>query len=184
MVRSCFGESTNHRHPCPVHKSVSKLVVSAQHMLSSRQATVRRTGGQKLLTKRENASLNSETCSSVRESACNMALALRSEGCWRAGAVLISQGGVWAWAREASAGHTHHVCCGVVVWRTKCRVERKIAGRQVQATAGYIKVGVVWCVQEVWPCLRLDSEGGARCQIGGVGGALCCWERANYGQEG
>jgi hypothetical protein len=155
-----------------------------QQMLSSRQATIRRTGDKKLLTKRENASLNSETCSSVRESACNRALAVRREGGQRAGAVLISQGGVWA-REEASAGRTHHVCCGVVVWRTKCRVERKITGRQVQATAGYIKVGVV-CVQEVWPCLRLDSEGGARCQIGGVGGvggALCCWERANYGQE-
>ena len=117
-----------------------------QHMLSSRQATTRRTWGQKLLTKRENASLNSETCSSVRESACNMALALRRERGRRAGAVLISQGGVWAWAwarAEASAGRTHHVCCGVVVWRTKCRVERKITGRQVQATVGYIKVGVV-----------------------------------------
>ena len=115
-----------------------------QHMLSSRQATIGRTGGQKLLTKRENASLNSETCSSVRESACNGALALRREGGQRAGAVLISQGGVWA-REEASAGRavTHHVCCGEVVWRAKCRVERKITGRQVQATAGYIKVGVV-----------------------------------------
>jgi hypothetical protein len=47
-----------HRRPCPVSKSQPRALPTAN--MGTRQS----------LTKRENASLNSETCSSVNESAC------------------------------------------------------------------------------------------------------------------
>lgn len=54
------------------------------------------------------------------------------------------------------AGLTHHVNCVVIIWREKEEGERKITGRWVQVTVG-VYIGPVWCVEEVWLCLRLES---------------------------
>jgi hypothetical protein len=74
-----------------------------------------------VLTNRENASLNSETCSSVRESACRSLSAWggHGEGGWRR----VFHGGVGK--HEAGAGSTHHVCwwaCGLQGTVGRCGV--------------------------------------------------------------
>ena len=88
------GRATHHRHPCPVRGEVSRRCsLSASYVIPGTTRQCRRVSargqaseGSQLgsvygglpLTKRENASLNSETCSSVRESAWRR----RVSTCW------------------------------------------------------------------------------------------------------
>lgn len=85
--------ATNHRRPCPVAQLQSAMCMgtSMPRALGNNNNTAFKTG--EILTNREKASLNSETCSSVRESACCFMSATRDTA-W-AGYGRVLQGGVW-----------------------------------------------------------------------------------------
>lgn len=110
--------------------------------------------GKGILTKRENASLNSETCSSVRESACRILSAHFLESCHQAVPVLISKAGYGS-GRAARGLHTMLDVWGGLA-KEEREMERERTGRWVQVTMGLYK-GPVWCVKEVWLCLRLEG---------------------------
>lgn len=62
------GRETDRRHPCPIPRQQNISSSTCMYPKSDVKGSMEdKTKG---LTKRENASLNSETCSSVNESAC------------------------------------------------------------------------------------------------------------------
>lgn len=130
VVGPYCGGTTNHRHPCPVRKAVSGMLLTEAYALRLLgNDTPHR--GREILTKRENASLNSETCSSVRESACDVLLTHYLESCQRAGAVLISKAGYGS-GRAARGSHTM-----LIVWGGLAEEERSRAENNRQMRAGY-----------------------------------------------
>ena len=64
------GRSTNHRRPCPASQEGTLALETPVCAPVGQRSEGLEVAGERL-TKREKASLNSETCSSVRESACS-----------------------------------------------------------------------------------------------------------------
>jgi hypothetical protein len=144
---------TNHRHPCPVVNCQRCSTKQTSMTLGNKQAL----GEVGKLTNREKASLNSETCSSVRESAWRWVSAVRDSRGPARGRVF--QGGVWRRVDSDSAGLTHHDA--VWVWG----VERRgswVLVLKVQAVGGYS--GVRCRVEEA--CVDVSAAGG----VGGGAG--------------